>query len=126
MYKRQPIRIPNSPKNIARNIIIKRHHLRALIISIDEKASPDIADIDITIIIIGEIIPAATAASPNIKPPSIDTDVPILDGFLISLSLSISNDILINKASSKAEKGTLLLCSAKMCIRDRLVSMALY
>ena len=67
------------------------------------------AEIEITIIIIGEIIPADTAASPKIKPPRIETALPVDDCFLISLSHNISKEILINNASVKAEKGTLSL-----------------
>ena len=61
-----------------------------------------------TIIIIGDIIPAETAASPNINPPSIDALEPILLGILISLSLNISNAIVIINNSKNAGNGTIL------------------
>ena len=81
--------------------------------SIDVKTSPEMAEMAITIIIIGEIIPALTAASPKTKPPKIDTAVPIVEAILISLSLRISNDTVINRASTKAGKGTVNLCDKK-------------
>ena len=62
-----------------------------------------------TIIIIGEIIPALTAASPSINPPNMDTELPTLFGILISLSLNISKDNIISNASKKAGNGTELL-----------------
>ena len=66
-----PNRIPHRPRVVANIIMMNRHQRMALTSSIDGKTSPDIADIAITIIIIGEIIPAETAASPNMRPPKI-------------------------------------------------------
>ena len=43
----------------------------------------------ITIIIIGDTIPALTAASPRISAPTIDKELPAKAGTLKSLSLSI-------------------------------------
>ena len=71
------------------------------------------AEIEMTIIIMGEMIPADTAASPKIRPPRMETALPMEAGFRISLSLRISKEILINRASIKAEKGTLVLCAEK-------------
>ena len=81
----------------------------ALTSSIEVKVSPEIADIAITIIIIGDIIPALTAASPKIKPPNIEIALPLVADIRTSLSLNISKQSIINKASVKAENGTLSL-----------------
>ena len=70
--------------------------------------------IAIIIIIIGDTIPAATAASPSTKPPSIEIDELAACDILKSLSLSISNDIIINIASINAEKGTNALPALKI------------
>ena len=74
--------------------------------SIDVNTSPEIAEIAITIIMMGEIIPALTAASPKTKPPRIETAVPIVEAILISLSRRISKETVIKSASTKAGKGT--------------------
>ena len=66
----------------------------------------EIEVIAITIIIIGDTIPAFTAASPNIRVPTIDRALDVNVGILKSLSLSISNDIIIINASINAGKGT--------------------
>ena len=60
-------------------------------------------------IIMGDTIPAATAASPRINPPNIEIDV--ADEFVIlkSPSLNISKDIIMNKASKYAGNGTRVL-----------------
>ncbi len=58
------------------------------------------------IIIIGDIIPAETAASPRINPPSIEMALPVVEDILKSLSLSISKEIIINNASITAGNGT--------------------
>ena len=83
--------------------------LRAFPSSNDEKVNDEIDDIAITIIIIGETIPALTAASPNIKPPNIDTaDDEVLD-IRKSDSFNISKHINIKSASIYAGKGTKVL-----------------
>ena len=74
--------------------------------SIDVKTKPAIEERAITIIIIGDIIPADTAASPRISPPSIDIADPVVDDILKSLSLNISKEIIIKNASTMAGKGT--------------------
>ena len=109
----KPINIPNIPKRDARIIKIIRHHLIAEVNSIEVNTNPEIADIAITIIIIGDIIPADTAASPSTKPPNIDTAVPMVDAIRISLSLNISKEMVISSASTKAGKGTVCLCDKK-------------
>ena len=89
---------------------------------INEKTKALMELIATTIIIIGDIIPALTAASPNINPPRIDTELPTLLGILISLSLNISNAIIIIKISKKAGNGTIVCCSIKF--KRRLVGIA--
>ena len=65
--------------------------------------------IAITIIIIGETIPALTAASPRIRAPTMEMAEEAKLGIFKSLSRSISNEIIISKASVKVEKGTFSL-----------------
>ena len=67
------------------------------------------ADIDVmamTMIIMGETIPALTAASPRIKAPTIEMAEDANDGIFRSLSLNISKDIIMMVASTKVENGT--------------------
>ena len=90
--------------------------------SIDGINKPLIAEIATTIIMIGETIPAETAASPNTKPPNIETAVPKEEGIRISLSLKISKAIIMRIASKKAGKGTLCLCLVKL--NKRLIGIA--
>ena len=71
--------------------------------------SPDIDDRAVIIITIGETIPAATAASPRINPPSIDIEVDVVVDILTSLSFSISKHIIIIRVSIYAGNGTKLL-----------------
>ena len=101
-----PINSPNSPKNAdkIRSIILK--YLIEYINEFEVNNNPLIMLIAITIIIIGETIPALTAASPITKPPKIDTEVPTLEGILASLSLNISKQIIIKSASIKPGNGT--------------------
>ena len=98
--------MPYIPRDAAKIIKNIRQNLIADVSSIEVKAKPDIALIATTIIIIGDIIPAWTAASPNTKPPNIDTAVPIVYAIRISLSLNISNDTVIIIPSTKAGNGT--------------------
>ena len=86
----------------------------ALITSIDWKTKDDMILMAITIIIIGETIPADTAASPRTNPPKILIAVPLELGILVSLSLNISKDIIIIKDSTNDGKGTLDLCAIKL------------
>ena len=62
--------IPRREDNIKRIIL---YVLRAFDNSKEENIKPDIDDMAITMIIIGDTMPADTAASPRIKPPRIDT-----------------------------------------------------
>ena len=94
--------VPKINKNIL-------YILKAFTSSIDVNISPAIDDIAIIIIIIGETIPADTAASPNIKPPRIETADPLVVDILRSLSFKISKAIIINNASMYAGNGTKLL-----------------
>ena len=57
----------------------------------------------------GLTIPALTAASPSINPPSIDIDEALVEDILISHSFNISKHIIINIASIYAGNGTKLL-----------------
>ena len=73
----------------------------------------DIAVTEITITIIGETIPADTAASPIIIPPNIEIALPPTLGLLVSLSFRISNASIIRRASTNPGNGTPCLCEAK-------------
>ena len=68
----------------------------------------------IIIIIIGETIPADTAASPRIRAPTMDRAELAKLGNFKSLSLNISKDVIISMASIKVEKGTFSLCAAML------------
>ena len=84
------------------NIInIYLHHLIAFTKSISVNSKPLIDVIATTIITIGETIPADTAASPNIKAPTVDSELAANAGLLKSHSLNISNDIAIIKNKKK-------------------------
>ena len=91
-----------------------RYHLSPFINSGSGNNKADMEVIAITIIIIGETIPAFTAASPSIRVPTIERALLVNDGILKSLSLNISNDIIIIKASMKAGNGTDTLCEVKL------------
>ena len=105
---------PTNPNMAAANMNANLHHLNPFINSGSVNGRADIAVIDTTIIIIGETIPAFTAASPNIKAPTIDRALLLNDGILRLLSLNISKDNIIIKASKKAGKGTFSLWEAKL------------
>ena len=62
-----------------------------------------------TIIMIGDTIPALTAASPNISAPTTERAEFDIFGILKSVSLNISNDKVIRRVSTRAGKGTELL-----------------
>jgi hypothetical protein len=82
-----------------------------------EKNIEHIAVIATTITIIGDIIPADTAASPSTNAPNIDKDVPREEGFNASASYKISNVNINNNASIKAGNGTVYLCKVKVTKR---------
>ena len=109
---------PIIPRNVAPSINNNLYHLRPFINSGSGNGSADIAVIDITIIIIGETIPAFTAASPKINAPTIDNALLLKLGILKSLSLNISNDIIIINASKNAGNGTDSLWEAKLISRS--------
>ena len=83
--------IPYTPKVAAPNKNIILQTLIALTTSIEENTKEEIAVTEITITIIGETIPADTAASPIIIPPKIEIALPPTLGLLVSLSFKISN-----------------------------------
>jgi hypothetical protein len=80
----------------------------------DGNISPAIEEIAITIIMMGETIPALTAASPNINPPSIEIADPEVFDIRKSDSFNISKHISINSASMYAGKGTKVLPAFKV------------
>ena len=98
--------IPNKLDKISNNIL---YPLTAFASSIDGKISPAIEEIAITIIMIGDTIPALTAASPSINPPNIDTADPAVVDIRKSVSFNISKQTIIKNASIYAGKGTKLL-----------------
>ena len=101
--------IPNkAPPIINRNL----YRRIALMNSGSTNISEDIEVIAITIIIIGDTMPALTAASPSMRAPTIERADDAKLGIFKSLSLSISNDIVIIKASMNVEKGTPSLWAA--------------
>ena len=87
------------------NIIIF-HILIELTTSISLNKNDDIDDIAITIIIIGDINPALTAASPSTRAPTIEMDVPKALGILVSASLKSSNVNIRSNASIMEGNGT--------------------
>ena len=103
---------PYIPKKLAPNIKISLYHLNEFISSGSEKANDDMDVMATTIIIIGDTIPADTAASPNIRAPTMDRELLAKLGIFKSLSLNISKENIISIASIKAEKGTFSLCPA--------------
>ena len=80
------------------------------VITLTEKTAGDVEATTTTITVIGETIPAATAASPKTNAPTILTAVPIELGSLISLSLNISNVMLKIRISIAVGNGTPCLC----------------
>ena len=85
----------------------------AFTIPISENISDAIAESEIIITIIGDTIPADTAASPKTIAPRIEIALPERCGILMSLSLSISKTKIKPKASIMAGKGTPSRCAAK-------------
>ena len=104
---------PNIPKVVPPSMNNSLYHLMALISSGSVNSRADIAVTASIIIIIGDTIPALTAASPRIRAPTTEIADPPIFGIRISLSLNISKDKSINSASKKAGKGTVLLWEAK-------------
>ena len=108
------ITTPIIPMKLAPSIKSILYHLMPFIISGSVNNSAERAVIAITIIIMGDTIPALTAASPNIKAPTVDKALEVKDGLLRSHSLNISNANAISIASKKAGKGTLDRWEAKL------------
>lgn len=79
-----------------------------------EKNIEHIAVIATTITIIGETIPAETAASPKTRAPSIERDVPLKVGVRASASYSNSNVIIKINNSITAGNGTFDLWREKL------------
>ena len=104
----------------------QRDDLRKLINSIDEKASDATDEIPTIIIVIGETIPASTAAWPKTKAPTIEIELPPLPGKRISLSLNIWNIKLITIISKTVEKGTPSLWIEKFIKRPLGIASKLY
>ena len=67
-----------------------------------------------TIIIIGETIPALTAASPRMRAPTIEMAELAKLGSFRSVSLNISNEVIIMIHSVNVEKGTFSLWAAML------------
>ena len=105
---------PNTPRKFAPNINTSLYHLIPLIISGSENRRADTAVMAITIIMIGDTIPALTAASPRIRAPTMERALVVEVGSLRSHSLNISNEANIIIASIKAGNGTVDLCAAKL------------
>ena len=97
---------PMIPKKLALTMKISRYHLMALISSGSVKSRADTTVMAIMIIMIGETIPALTAASPKTRAPTIDRALVVKVGSLKSHSFNISKDDSINMASKKVGKGT--------------------
>ena len=90
------------------------HHLREFINSIDVNAKDATDDIPTIIMVMGDTIPASTAAWPNTKAPTIEIEELPLPGNLKSLSLSIWNIKLITNISNTVENGTPSFCIDKL------------
>ena len=106
--------IPFMPKKLALIINNNLYHLIPFVNSGSVIVNDDIDVIAIIIIIIGDTIPASTAAWPSIRAPTIERELVVKFGNLNSLSFSISKDTNIISASVKAEKGTFSLWVAKL------------
>ena len=107
---RTPI-IPNDIPPIMKRIL---HHLSPLMTSGSVNNREDREVMARTIIIIGETIPAFTAASPRINAPTVERALVVKVGPLRSPSLRISKAIIIIIASKKAGNGTDALWEAKL------------
>ena len=98
--------MPMTPARLApiKNII--RHHLMPLIKSLWLTIKPLIAVMAIIMTIIGETIPAATAAFPKINDPTIDKELPILLDVLNRFLSIFQKSRSLKIASIIVEKGT--------------------
>ena len=109
MSKMNTKRTPCIPKIVPPIINASRYILRPVIKTGSTNINDEIEVIAMTIIIIGDTIPAFTAASPKINAPTIEIAELAKLGSLRSLSLKISKAIVISMASKKAENGTFSL-----------------
>jgi hypothetical protein len=113
MNNRVPINIPYNPTKDPNNKNINFHILIELTISLSLNKKDATEDIAITIIIIGDINPASTAACPSTNAPTIDMEEPTTNGTLVSASLNISKLSQRSRASIKEGKGTPSRCILK-------------
>ena len=113
------INTPYIPIVVAPIINSSLYHFIAFISSGSVNSRALIAVTASTIIITGDTIPALTAASPRIKAPTMDRAEVDTFGILRSLSLNISNDSIISRASKKAGNGTEFLWEAKLIKNSR-------
>ena len=97
---------PYKPNKAALNIATKRSIRNEIPVLYCGMVKEEIAVIATTITIIGLMIPACTAASPIIRPPTIPIAGPIGFGKRKPASRRISMDIYIMSASIRAGKGT--------------------
>ena len=104
---------PYIPKVVPPIMKRSRYHLIAFINSGSVKSRADMAVMASIIIMIGDTIPALTAASPKMRAPTMEMADPPIFGILRSPSLNISNDSSIINASKNAGNGTVLLWDAK-------------
>ena len=119
------------PRNADAKIKIYRHVLRPLMKSISENSRLDIDVIATIITAIGEAIPADTAASPRIKPPTMLKELPIFDGTRISPSLNISKMVTRIIISTTIENGSILTwldkdirsCNGMMSLLNEVTAM---
>ena len=93
---------------------VRRYHLIPFIISGSVNRSADKEVRAIMIIIIGDTIPASTAALPNIRAPTVDIALVVKFGLLRSHSLNISKAVIMRMASMNAGKGTLARWEVKL------------
>ena len=101
--------IPIIPIRLAPIIKKRRYHLNPLVISGSVNISDDKDVMAITMIIIGDIIPAFTAASPKIRAPTVERALVVKVGLLRSHSLNISKANIIIIVSTNVGKGTVAL-----------------
>ena len=101
--------IPNMAAPIIKAIL---YILRPVVNVGSVKISDEIDVMAITIIMIGDTMPALTAASPKIRAPTMEMAELAKLGSFKSLSLKISNEIIIRIASMNVENGTFSRCDA--------------
>ena len=97
---------PISPRALANNMKIKRHNLIPFIKSMSLNIKLHIDVMATIMTVIGETIPASTAACPKTRAPTILMAADILLGDLMLLSLIISNMVVKRIISKDMGKGT--------------------